>query len=99
MQLVFSRTAAKGLDLGANYVWAHGVGTNTAGKSNATAGFFPNNPKFDYGNQDLDVRQRVTFHGSYSLPFAANAKRPSRPSSQGMEDQSDRVLQSGMRLR
>jgi hypothetical protein len=74
MQLVFSRTAAKGLDLGANYVWAHGVGTNTAGKSNATAGFFPNNPKFDYGNQDLDVRQRVTFHGSYSLPFAANAK-------------------------
>jgi hypothetical protein len=74
MQVIYSLRASKGLSLGANYVWAHGMGTNTAGKSNNSAGFFPGNPKFDYGNLDLDVRQRITFHGSYEFPFATNAK-------------------------
>jgi hypothetical protein len=73
MQLIFNRRAAKGLNLGANYVWSHGVGTDTAGKSNGSAGFFPNNPKYDFGNQDLDVRNRVAAHATYMLPFAAAA--------------------------
>jgi hypothetical protein len=73
MQLIFSRQAAKGLTVGANYVWSHGLGTDTAGYSNTTAGILPGNPSYDYGNQDLDVRQRISFHATYTLPFAASA--------------------------
>jgi hypothetical protein len=74
LQLIFNRRASKGLNLGANYVWAHGLGTDTAGKSNSSSDLLPYDLKYDYGNQDLDVRQRVTAHGSYDLPFAANAR-------------------------
>jgi outer membrane receptor protein involved in Fe transport len=76
LQLVYSLRSYKGLDLSANYVWAHGLGDDTFGKSNGTAGMLPDDTKYDFGNQDLDVRQRFTVHGSYILPFAAstNAK-------------------------
>jgi hypothetical protein len=73
LQLIYNRRAAKGLSAGANYVWAHGLGTDTGGLSNMTWGMLPLNQKYDFGNQDLDVRQRVTFHATYALPFAASA--------------------------
>jgi len=73
LQVIYSRRATKGLSMGANYVWAHGLGTNTSGKSNSSSALLPYNLRYDYGNQDLDVRQRVTFHGTYALPFATSA--------------------------
>jgi len=73
LQLVYNRQVARGLAAGANYVWAHGLTDATFGRSNNTAGLLRTDPHYDYGNSDLDIRQRVTFHASYALPFAASS--------------------------
>jgi hypothetical protein len=73
LQVVFNRQVAKGLAAGANYVWAHALTNATFGRSNITAGLLRTDPHYDYGNADLDIRQRVTFHTSYFLPFGASS--------------------------
>ena len=73
LQVVYNRQVAKGVAAGANYVWAHALTNATFGRSNITAGLLRTDPHYDYGNADLDIRQRVTFHTSYSLPFGASS--------------------------
>jgi hypothetical protein len=96
LQLVFSRHAAKGLTAGANYVWAHGLTNATFGRSNITAGMLTNDSHYDYGNSDLDVRNRVTFHATYDLPFAASAHGMNAVLAKGWQANVLGYWQSGM---
>jgi hypothetical protein len=96
LQLVFNRRAARGLTVGANYVWAHGLTNATFGRSNISAGILTNDSHYDYGNSDLDVRNRVTFHATYDLPFAASAHGLNAVLAKGWQANAIGYWQSGM---
>lgn len=60
---------SKGLQLNANYTWAHGLDTssNTA-DANASAWSTPFNPGFDYADSLSDLRHVFKLYGFYELP-------------------------------
>ncbi len=70
LQTTFARRYKAGLTLNANYTWAHGLSDsdNGSGSSN-NSGLLPNNPLYDYGNSDLDIRHRVALSATYEIPF------------------------------
>ncbi len=72
MQIVYNRKAARGLTAGANYVWAHSLTNATFGRSNLSAGILTNDSHYDYGNSDMDVRNRFALHATYDIPFSAS---------------------------
>jgi hypothetical protein len=96
LQVVFNRKVAKGLGAGANYVWAHALTDATFGRSNTTAGILSDDRQYDYGNSDLDVRQRVTFHASYNLPFAASSHGVAAVLAKGWQANALGYWQTGM---
>lgn len=60
----FRRPFANGLEVLANYTWAHATDTGQVEGSNGT--FYggdvpldPNDPRRDYGNSDIDIRNRL----------------------------------------
>lgn len=61
-----------GLTFGGNYVWAHGLDNAPNISQNGSSGF-ANVPSqrstLDYGNSDLDLRNRVVGNANYLLPF------------------------------
>jgi len=59
MQLIYSRRLAQGLQINANWTWAHGL-TESAGADNSLT---------DYGNSGNDIRHRVAVTASYEMPF------------------------------
>ena len=68
--LVFERRFSKGLILNANYAWARmlNIAQDSGGNSGPT-GLITNNPHYDWGNSDIDVRNRLSVMGVYALPF------------------------------
>jgi hypothetical protein len=70
LQTAFTRRYRGGLILNANYTWAHGL-TNSVNGSGSTnpIGLIPNDPHYDYGNSDLDIRHRVAVSANYEIPF------------------------------
>ncbi|MGA2908747.1 MAG: TonB-dependent receptor [Terracidiphilus sp.] len=74
LQAVFARRFTHGLAFNANYTWAHGLG-DTADSSSAASftGLIATDPRYDYGNQPIDIRQRFAVYFTYDLPFAAGA--------------------------
>ncbi|NUQ26956.1 MAG: TonB-dependent receptor, partial [Acidobacteriaceae bacterium] len=76
LQLSFELRTRKGLTMGGNYVWAHGLDNAPGNSGNGSAfGPYPSHANvIDYGNSDLDLRHRVVFTMNYDLPFARNAK-------------------------
>jgi hypothetical protein len=74
LQAVFARRFTRGLGFNANYTWAHGLGDNTNGSANhAINGIIATNPRYDYGNSVLDIRQRFAVNFNYALPFGNEA--------------------------
>lgn len=77
MQLQFQRRFTKGLTVNANYTLAHGL-NNTFSMSGANGSFgettsmVPSNPRYDYGNSDLDVRHRYAASIAYEIPYGKN---------------------------
>jgi hypothetical protein len=70
MQASFARRYKNGLTFNANYTWAHGLGTALNGSySSAYMGALARNQHYDYGNSDIDIRQRVAVTFNYELPF------------------------------
>ena len=73
LQATFSREFSNGLSFNANYTWAHGL-NDTFDSGTGISGAFGLQPTkigtYDYGNSDLDIRNRVAFLGTYVLPFA-----------------------------
>ncbi len=72
LQISLTRRAAAGLTLGANYTYAHNLDNVTA-YSNEAADGTGTVPallsSLEYGNSDLDLRNRLNFTADYSLPF------------------------------
>jgi outer membrane receptor protein involved in Fe transport len=66
MQLIYSRRFRNGLDLNANWTWAHGMDTiaapNVTPLSNA-------HTHVDYGNSTVDLRHRASVSAIYDVPF------------------------------
>jgi Carboxypeptidase regulatory-like domain/TonB dependent receptor len=89
LQLSVTRRTQAGLTLGANYTLAHGL-DNIIGLSNEINDGFGVVPSrintIDYGNSDLDIRNRGVFTANYALPFGRGLH--------GME----RLLGSGWQL-
>lgn len=96
LQVVYNLQMAKGLLAGANYVWAHALTDATFGRSNNTAGILRTDRQYDYGNADLDVRNRITFHASYNLPVGADLHGLAGAAVKGWQLNALGYYQSGM---
>jgi hypothetical protein len=71
-QLSLSHRTAAGLTLNANYTLAHGLDNvlNLSNEINDGYGTIPSQiSSVDYGNSDVDVRNRFAFSANYELPF------------------------------
>lgn len=71
---MLQRRTASGLTYNINYTYAHGLTSTFSsnafnGSAGIAGGFFANDPGFDYGNSDLDIRQRIAGSLTYALPF------------------------------
>lgn len=72
LQASFSRRFSKGLGINANYSWAHNL-DNATGLSQQGSGAYGQRPlemsTVEYGNSQLDIRQRIAVSANYELPF------------------------------
>jgi hypothetical protein len=74
LQAVFARRFTKGLSLNANYTLAHGLSDAISGSGGSGAvGEIATNPRYDYGNSDVDIRNRFSANWNYKLPFGEKA--------------------------
>jgi hypothetical protein len=75
LQAVVERRLRNNLDFQANYTFAHAL-DDSENISNDGADGFASVPSrirtLDYGNANLDVRNRMAFTTNYALPFGAN---------------------------
>jgi hypothetical protein len=76
---IFERRTRKGLTLGANFTWARGLDdayalARTAGSGDGF-GYVPTQIRqLDYGNADVDVRDRFAATANYELPFGKSLR-------------------------
>ena len=75
VQVQLTRRTTAGLTIGANYTYAHAL-DNVLGFSNEVNDGYGSVPSqlssIEYGNGDLDIRQRGVVTGDYALPFGKN---------------------------
>ncbi len=75
LQVQLIRRTTAGLTIGANYTYAHAL-DNVLGFSNEVNDGYGAIPSqlstVEYGNSDLDIRQRGVVTGDYLLPFGKN---------------------------
>ncbi len=72
LQATIERRTKNGLTLSANYTLARGLDNapgNSAGAGTDYASIPSLSHLMDFGNSDLDLRDRIVFTGSYDLPF------------------------------
>jgi hypothetical protein len=76
LQLSLNRRTSAGLTVNANYTLAHGL-DNVLNLSNEINDGYGNIPSqissVDYGNSDVDIRNRLAFSANYELPFGKTA--------------------------
>jgi hypothetical protein len=70
LHLILGRQFRQGLQLNANYTYAHGLDDTYP----AAAAIITSNPAYDYGNSAQDVRHDVTVTGNYALPFGKTSR-------------------------
>jgi hypothetical protein len=99
LQLSFDRRTSKGLTLGANYTLAHGL-DDTIGLSNEVNDGFGNIPSqihtLEYGNSDLDIRNRGVVTANYELPFGKTSRGLTHALIGGWQANTLLVWESGM---
>jgi len=96
MQASFERRYAKGLTTNLNYTWSHGLNDWSGYESSGAPGWWRNNPKYDYGNSDLDVRHRLALTLTYDLPFGNTLKGAEGLLLKGWSVSSSGYWQSGL---
>jgi len=72
LQVTFVHQMSHGLNLSANYTWAHELDNQSNGNTYSTSpwGLLPYNwQQYDYGNSDNDLRNRIAASATYSFPF------------------------------
>ena len=76
LQATLSHRFTHDLGLNANYTWAHGMNNAPNYAVGATGnGVIPSQiSRLDYGDSDLDIRNRFAMLLNYSLPFGKSAK-------------------------
>ena len=80
LQAMFQRRFARGFAIDLNYTWAHeldnttGISTQEGDGWGAAWAVQKQVPRFEYGNSDLDLRQRVAANIIYQLPFGKGMK-------------------------
>ncbi|HUB51195.1 MAG TPA: carboxypeptidase regulatory-like domain-containing protein [Terracidiphilus sp.] len=76
LQASYERRFIRGLAVSGNYTFAHNLG-DIGGLTSTGGGGWGQQPnrlrQVDYGNNGLDVRQRLAVSGIYELPFARGA--------------------------
>jgi hypothetical protein len=74
--LTLSRSLSRGLQLQANYRWAHSIDeASYEGPGFVTNQTFPQNLKLERGDSDFDVRHNFNFSALYELPFGKGGSR------------------------
>ena len=75
LQAVFARRFTKGLAFNVNYTLAHGLtdASNSGTGATSSVGLLPRNVQYDYGNSQVDIRNRIGATLDYKLPFAEGA--------------------------
>jgi len=69
LQATFQHRYSHGLQLNANYTWAHGLNDWSGFESSGAPAQWRGNSAYDYGNSDLDVRQRFAMTFSWDVPW------------------------------
>lgn len=69
LQVDLTRHYRAGLTFNFNYTWAHGLGDSVNPSGNNDNGLWTGNPRYDYSNTAVDIRDRIAFAGTYALPF------------------------------
>jgi outer membrane receptor protein involved in Fe transport len=75
LQAVLERRFANGLGFNVNTTWSHLLDNSNESISGGTGGNHQVNETAhidDYGNGDLDIRNRIVLTGNYTLPFGKN---------------------------
>ncbi len=72
LQVSFERRYAKGLTLNANYTLARGLNNWSGYDTGGAPGQWRGNARYDYGNSDLDVRNRIAVTFAYDIPTSAS---------------------------
>jgi hypothetical protein len=76
LQISLNRRTAAGLTFNANYTLAHGLDNvlNLSNEINDGYGTVPSQiSSVDYGNSDVDIRNRLAFSANYELPFGKSS--------------------------
>jgi hypothetical protein len=76
LQLSLNHRTAAGLTFNANYTLAHGLDNvlNLSNEINDGYGTVPSQiSSVDYGNSDVDIRNRLAFSANYELPFGKSS--------------------------
>jgi hypothetical protein len=76
LQLSLNRRTSAGLTFNANYTLAHGLDNvlNLSNEINDGYGTIPSQiSSVDYGNSDVDIRNRLAFSANYELPFGKSS--------------------------
>jgi hypothetical protein len=71
LQTTLNRRFSAGLTLGAQWTWAHSLGT-TAGSNEALTMANPYDLQSEYGNNNFDVRHSVNVSALYDVPVGSN---------------------------
>ncbi len=77
-QFSFERRYSKGLTVNVNYTFARNLTNISDGGTTgaATVGaILPYNRRYDWGNSDIGIKNRVSFRANYELPFGKGASR------------------------
>lgn len=78
LQATFQRRYANGLSFQGNYTWSHALDDATSISDEGQEGWGNADPfnirKYEYGNSDLDLRQRVVLTGTYELQYGKEFK-------------------------
>jgi hypothetical protein len=74
LKAMLQRRTTKGLTYNINYTYARGLTSTFSpnaynGSAGIIGGFYANNPRFDYGNSDFDIRHRLAGSITYAIPF------------------------------
>lgn len=70
LNVIFTRRYGNGLTIAANYTYAQALAdVGGPGGSCDTCTILPNDPRYDWGFSDYDVRHRVAISVDYELPF------------------------------
>ena len=79
VKLVMTNPWNSGLNLSANYTYAHSIdnlsSTFSTGSTDLDLGLLdPFNPNLDRGDSEFDIRHRIALGGTWDVPFARNTR-------------------------